>query len=381
MKKNYRILFIFFLVAVFFITQNILAYNLFSNPEIPAPVNEPANIGWDGNTLVFKYNDGTIFRAEIENADEDTEFRNIIDDQNGVINQVIKFTSRKNSLILRGIISASQEAFPCESDRKRTGPDIVRHSVGLSNSLLNRAVYDRMYDWVLSVDYPSNVEIIPGENSETSNTFKVTITGRDIIIRFRPYFYKNHRKLYFFKPWTYQVWQEPVVGWCSWFAYFKDVTEEKIKETTDIISEVLAPFGYEYIQMDDGYQQSPAGTPETWLNPNNKFPSGLKDLAGYVSGKGLKPGIWTYTSFHQKDFAEANKDLFVLDDQGNVAYGNWVGYIMDGSNPETYTRIIRPLYSGLKEMGWKYFKVDALRHLRYEGYNSYTQYFKERKDY
>jgi hypothetical protein len=29
-------------------------------------------------------------------------------------------------------------------------------------------------------------------------------------------------------------------------------------------------------------------------------------------------------------------------------------------------------------MGWTYFKLDALRHLRYEGYNSYAGYFRER---
>jgi hypothetical protein len=26
-------------------------------------------------------------------------------------------------------------------------------------------------------------------------------------------------------------------------------------------------------------------------------------------------------------------------------------------------------------MGWDYFKLDSLRHLRYEGYNAYREYF------
>ena len=40
--------------------------------------------------------------------------------------------------------------------------------------------------------------------------------------------------------------------------------------------------------------------------------------------------------------------------------------------------LVTPVYRALKEMGWTYFKLDALRHLRYEGYNSYAGYFSER---
>jgi len=346
--------------------------------QTTTPINEPAKVTWDGSCLLLDYNGHLIFKAEIENAGKEIDFRKIIDEQHGIINQVLKWTSRRESLQLTGLIFASDESFPCESDRKREGPDIVRHSVGLSHSLLNRAVYDRKSDWVLSVDFPSKVIIVPGNDSEHSNVFKIIVTGRDIILRFRPHFYQKHRGLIHFKPWAYRVWKKPVVGWCSWFAYFENITEENIKKTADVLSEVLVPFGLEYLQIDDGYQQSPAGLPETWLNPNDKFPSGLRNLSQYILHKALKPGIWTYTSFHQKDFAESHKQLFVPDESGNPAYGNWVGYILDGSNPETIEKIIRPLYRGLREMGWKYYKVDALRHLRYEGYNSHSQYFKEK---
>jgi len=149
MKNKYYLLVIFFFVFSFFMKQNTLAVFEYLDPEIKAPKNEPAVINLDGNKLIISYNGQPVFQAEIENTDEYTEFKNIIDDQDGVINQVLKFTSRKNPLVLSGVVTASHEAFPCESDRKRTGPDVVRHSVGLSHSLLNRAVYDRMYDWVL----------------------------------------------------------------------------------------------------------------------------------------------------------------------------------------------------------------------------------------
>ena len=51
-----------------------------------------------------------------------------------------------------GTVTASAEAFPCESDRPVRALPVVRHSSGPSRSRLNQAVYDRRWDWVLSVD-------------------------------------------------------------------------------------------------------------------------------------------------------------------------------------------------------------------------------------
>ena len=372
---------IFFAVLLFSLFVNPSLFSIYSqedDAQVFPPPNEQAVFDWNGSEFTLDYNGQAIFRAGVVNEGTEITFNQIVDNENGIINQVFKWSSRSKPIELIGLVYSSNESFPCEADRKSEGPDIVRHSVGLSSSLLNRGVYDRNSDWVLSVDFPSEVQVIPNRFSDAPYKFKIIISGYDIILRFRPYFYQKHRGIKFYEPWTYQVWKEPVAGWCSWFAYFQDITEEKIKNAADVISEKLAPYGFEYLQIDDGYQQVPAGTPETWLIPNEKFPSGLKSLSDYITGKELKPGIWTYTSFHQKDFASAHKEYFVLDVKDEPAYGNWVGYVLDGSNPNALNDIIKPIYKGFKETGWKYFKVDALRHLRYEGYNSYSQYFEKK---
>ncbi|MFA5816768.1 MAG: alpha-galactosidase [Bacteroidales bacterium] len=279
-------------------------------------------------------------------------------------------------LVIEGEIFGSDEAFPCEADRRVSNNyDFVRHSVGLSHSLLNRAVYDRKFDWVLSVDEQgAKVSVVPEEH----NKFKVEIKGDEICLRFRPRFYQKHRRLEYFKPWEYQLSKNPVVGWCSWFAFWNRVTENDIHRTADVLSEKLVPYGLKYLQLDDGYQREPGGWPGTWLIPNEKFPNGMENLANYIKDKNMVPGIWTYTSFHDKKGAEENKHLFVLDKDGTPAIGKWIEYCLDGSNPEAIDKIIRPTYKGFTQMGWKYFKVDALRHLRYDGYNSYSEYFKKK---
>lgn len=376
-QKNF-FLFIFPASILILILFPFLPPSLGESSTIQAPTNHPASLTQENNQITLSYNDRVLLELELITEPDDLDFNQVIHTEQDRINQVFKWTSQTKNLQIQGILYASEESFPCEAEKKHGALNLVRHSYGLSRSLLNRAVYDRKFDWVLSADFPCKIKITPSNSSPNHNHFKIALTGREITLRFRPYYYQKHRGLKYFKPWTYKVWREPVVGWCSWFAYFTNITENRIRNAADIISETLAPFGLQYLQIDDGYQQEPAGTPNTWLDPNHKFPSGLGSLSQYILSKGLKPGIWTYTSFHEKEYAFANKEYFVIDENNEPAYGNWVGYILDGSNPDTIKEIIRPIYRGLKNMGWTYFKVDALRHLRYEGYNSFAGYFKEK---
>jgi hypothetical protein len=169
-----------------------------------------------------------------------------------------------------------------------------------------------------------------------------------------------------------------VAGWTSWFAFLDTVTEGDIRRTADVMAEQLAPWGYEYLQIDDGYERQPVGLPGHWLDANAKFPSGLAGLSRYIAGRGLKPGIWTNVSFHDRAFALAHPDYFITDSEGRPAWGNWVGYVMDGSKGATLNDLVRPVYDTLARQGWEYFKVDALRHLRYEGYDSWADAFRRR---
>lgn len=325
------------------------------------------------DSLLISYNNAAIFSGNISAPGSSYTYRQQNEVVNGCTFQIVTITSGNfKPLALNGRVNTGDDAIACESEPADNSLKIVRQVVGKSNSTLNNAVYERKDDWLLSVDkfYPK-VNIVPGPD----NKYTLNVSGWEIVIRFRPQYYQKHRGLSYYNPSTYAVWKKPVVGWCSWFAYFDKITENDIRETADVISEKLKPFGLEYLQMDDGYQTLPIGLPHTWLQPNEKFPSGLKNLASYIKSKGLQPAIWTNVAFADSADAYKNKALFVKDNQGNPALGNWVGYVMDGSNPQTIQQLISPVYRGLKEDGFTYFKLDALRHLKYEGYNSFKNYF------
>lgn len=357
----------------------IIAFILFPlfylSPSVsqPPPPNLPAEVKIDGSHISMHYNGVEIFTGLINSGDAVKHISTSYEDE-GKISQVIMFQG--TDISVTGEIEGSDESFPCEADRRGSFEyDLVRHTTGLSHSLLNRAVYDRKYDWVLSVDEKgSRVRIIPsGEN-----IFRIQITGNEICLRFRPRYYQKHRGLEYFEPWQYSLPLKPVVGWCSWFAFWNRVTENDIRRTADVLSDKLVPYGLEYLQIDDGYQREPGGTPDSWLVPNEKFPDGMKKLADYIRNKNMIPGIWTYMNFHDRAEAEANKELFVTGKNGDLVTGQWIEYIIDGSNPDAIDKYIRPTYDGLESMGWEYYKVDGLRHLRYEGYNSYPEYFQRK---
>ena len=51
------------------------------------------------------------------------------------------------------------------------------------------------------------------------------------------------------------MWRPSVAGWTSWYAFRSDVTEQDVRKTADVLQDVLAPFGYDYLQIDDGYER------------------------------------------------------------------------------------------------------------------------------
>ncbi|MEZ4413180.1 MAG: alpha-galactosidase [Gemmatimonadales bacterium] len=351
-----------------------------ASAQTPAgPPNAPAATKIIAGQVVLTYQGRVLFEGAVSTTGAPAALIQFVDTTDGRVTQVLKWTATgRDRVTVAGVVHGSPETFAAESEPREDGLRVVRHAVGPVSNRLNRAVYDRRGDWLLSVDVPAGVELVPAAAADSAVAYQLTATGGEVSLRFRPRFYQRHRGLAQYRPWEYQPWTKSVAGWTSWYAYFDKVTEQDIRTTADVLGEVLHPFGYDYLQIDDGYQRLPIGLPSHWLNANEKFPGGLDALRTYISGRGLEPGIWTNVSFADKPAAEAHPNWFVRTADGQPARGNWVGYVMDGSSAGTMDTLVTPVYRALKETGWTYFKLDALRHLRYEGYNSYAGYFRER---
>jgi alpha-galactosidase len=85
----------------------------------------------------------------------------------------------------------------------------------------------------------------------------------------------------------------PTMGWNSWNAFGKNVTEDIIRKTADcFISLGLKDLGYEYIVIDDHWHGGRDDKGYLFAHPE-KFKSGIKALADYVHSKGIKFGIYS----------------------------------------------------------------------------------------
>jgi alpha-galactosidase len=361
---------------------SVLALGAAPERRVQPPPNEPGRLEIQGPNISLSYDDTTLFSGRILNPEDLRAVNSQTLREGDCVHQVVALYAKdwNKPVILSGTIEGTEEAFPCEADPRPSALVVVRHTSGLSRSRLNNAVYDRGRDSLVSVDDPwrTKVEIIPPAQEGAPRRFALRAEGNEIILRFRPRFYQRHRGLRWFEPWTYKVWPRSVAGWCSWFAFLDAVTEADMLRTAETFGRVMAPFGFEYLQMDDGYQRA-IGPPSSWLVPNDKFPGGLASLARAIKDKGLRPGIWTSVGFADTAFALAHPVWFVRDEKGALASGNWVTFSLDGSNPAALNGLVRPLYRDLAAMGWEYYKLDTLRHLRYEGYNSHPEYFAARR--
>lgn len=181
------------------------------------------------------------------------------------------------------------------------------------------------------------------------------------------------------------VYDKPIAGWCSWMAHLQSVTEEDVLRASEFLATNLRDYGYNIVQIDDGYQRSmqdgekPLGPGERysewWTKPNEKFPSGLPSLAQKIKAKGLVPGIWVglYTPLGLR-----NQKDYILDKEEKPLRGPWVNWAMNGLAPgaeEAYFETFRTL----KRQGWDYFKVDTLRHVLYDNYRLNPEYWSARK--
>ena len=85
----------------------------------------------------------------------------------------------------------------------------------------------------------------------------------------------------------------PQMGWSSWNRFQGNISEDIIKGIADAMVETgLRDVGYVYINIDDCWhgQRDADGFIQV---DATKFPSGMKALAEYMHGKGLKLGIYS----------------------------------------------------------------------------------------
>lgn len=84
----------------------------------------------------------------------------------------------------------------------------------------------------------------------------------------------------------------PLMGFCTWMAYGMEVTQNDMERTAKtLIDSGIADYGYNYINLDSGWQEKYGGEFNAVI-PNNKFKN-MKEMCNYIHSLGLKVGIYS----------------------------------------------------------------------------------------
>lgn len=185
-----------------------------------------------------------------------------------------------------------------------------------------------------------------------------------------PQYYRKHLSYEYHNPRTRRFDDAPICGWATWEAFHRDISIENLQSSAAFISEKLKDYGLEYIQVDDGYQSEtmpPKGMDslyDGWLNLNEKFPNGHESIVTAIRDVGLEPALWLNAMVNNEEYADKS-GKFLRKKDGQLIKEPWIHYTFDCTE-ESCEEISR-LYRRLTEYGYKYFKVDAIRHLIYDG--------------
>lgn len=152
-------------------------------------------------------------------------------------------------------------------------------------------------------------------------------------------------------------------GWCSWYYYYQNISEDSILTNLNFASKHLKDAGLQYIQIDDGFQIS-AGD---W-GTNKKFPHGHKWLVDQIHKKGFLAGLWVapFAVSENSSIYKNHRDWLLTGEGDSLIEffkNDWWGgriFSLDPTHPEAQKWLTTLFKKIVNEWGYDYVKIDFL---------------------
>ncbi len=233
-------------------------------------------------------------------------------------------------------------------------PEVMTFALGLIDGGNLHSLFDRDKD--IAIDFPESVVMKRNREDENLLDIMIPVPGKSII-RLIPDYYTKTLGLPYYTRFDDSVFPSAPLIWGSWTAYYSEARESDIVSNTDWLAENLKPYGFQYVQLDDGYDR---GKEEGhyWIENWSKtlFPHGPSWLANYIKSKGLHPGLWLVPNSYA-GFLKQHPDWYLYDKSGKVIK-DYQTPALDHTNPGVQ-EWLKKLFSTLKGWGFEYFKFDG----------------------
>ena len=297
-------------------------------------------------------------------------------------NEPVNIASLANGWFLRGagdahaLFTGYTGAVICRTSAGADA-DVVQLGIGLTTSTLCNAIYHAPSDtaFVFAAD---ELRIVAPANT---SAIQLRWNGPLTVTVLECYF-RSHRGLAWYTPLDRTAFPRPPAGWCSWYEYYLEVTEDEMVKNIDWLVDHLQPYGCDWIQIDDGWQGKGIGfgsNRDWYVTSAQDFPHGMRWMADYIRAKGFRAGLWLIP-VAQSDtrlFAE-HPEMFLRREDGTsigeVSWpipevlppdndGQWVAwagrYLLDPTSPEALAYLRRLFTMLCHEWGYDYIKIDA----------------------
>ncbi len=154
-------------------------------------------------------------------------------------------------------------------------------------------------------------------------------------------------------------------GYCTWY-HAGASNEKQLAAQSEFAARELAPFGFSFAQIDDGWQDGVSHNGPNRVfgrhRPDGPYPSGMKATADRLRGLGLTAGIWfmPFAGTHYDPFFADKQGWFVKKADGAPYETDWGGTCLDMTHPEARAYLRANAARTAREWGYRYFKMDGL---------------------
>ena len=172
-----------------------------------------------------------------------------------------------------------------------------------------------------------------------------------------------------------------VSGYCTWYSEIGGLTDPKggagasnekdIATLTAFAAKELKPFGFNFVQIDDEWQDGATNPDGSRINgprrgflrakPNGPYPHGMAPTAEMIKSHGLTAGLWflPFARNHQDPEYRDRKDWFMYRQDGMPYETVWGGTSLDLTHPAVQAHLAE-LARTVHGWGYNYFKMDGL---------------------
>jgi hypothetical protein len=235
-------------------------------------------------------------------------------------------------------------------------PEVMTFALGQVSSSNLHSLFDRKKDIAIIFSDQTRMQ----RNQQQPDLLNITIpVPGNAIIRLIPDYYTKTLGLPFYSRFDDSVFSTAPIVWCSWTAYYQEARERDIVRNTDWLAANLKPYGFGYVQIDDGYDNGKEGMKHFWIDNWDKralYPHGPQWIASYIKSKGLHPGLWLVPNSYAGAVVQ-HPDWYLQDKSGNFIL-DYSTPALDCTNPAVQDWL-RKLFTTLKGWGFEYYKFDG----------------------